>query len=232
MRSGAPVRRACRRPRPLTVPLDPRFRTGRPLAPLHPLRRPRPGPSSHRRTPGPAAHRSGAHLPRPRRRASRTTPLPGRSLPGQQAAPPSGGRSASATGIETLGGTRSRGASDRVEFSTISPAMLTGSGAKITTRRAARRGSSPAPGRDRGRPRRRDFGRTASARNLPTQAGRSRSPSSVRCPGSIGPGALVSGSAPDCVLGNAMTSRMFSSPASRATSRSMPKANPAWGGAP
>ena len=47
-----------------------------------------------------------------------------------------------------------------------------------------------------------------------------------------GVGALVSGSAPDWVLGKAITSRMFSSPTSRATSRSIPKANPACGGAP
>ena len=45
-------------------------------------------------------------------------------------------------------------------------------------------------------------------------------------------GAWVNGSVPDWVLGKAMTSRMFSSPTSIATSRSMPKANPAWGGAP
>ena len=43
-------------------------------------------------------------------------------------------------------------------------------------------------------------------------------------------GALVNGSAPDWVLGKAMTSRMFSSPTSSATRRSMPSAKPACGG--
>ena len=51
-------------------------------------------------------------------------------------------------------------------------------------------------------------------------------------PPGTGVGAPVSGSRPDWVLGKAMTSRMFSSPASSATRRSMPKAKPAWGGAP
>ena len=45
-------------------------------------------------------------------------------------------------------------------------------------------------------------------------------------------GAPVSGSTPDWVFGKAMTSRMLSSPARMATRRSMPKAKPAWGGAP
>ena len=49
---------------------------------------------------------------------------------------------------------------------------------------------------------------------------------------SMGDGAPVKRSRPDCVLGNAMTSRMFSSPARMATSRSRPNATPAWGGAP
>ena len=57
-------------------------------------------------------------------------------------------------------------------------------------------------------------------------------PSSVSWAASIGLGASVSGSAPDWVFGNAITSRMFSSPASSATNRSMPIANPACGGAP
>ena len=45
-------------------------------------------------------------------------------------------------------------------------------------------------------------------------------------------GEPVIGSVPDCVFGKAITSRMFSSPARMATSRSMPKANPPCGGAP
>ena len=45
-------------------------------------------------------------------------------------------------------------------------------------------------------------------------------------------GRWSSGPMPDWVLGKAMTSRMFSSPARMATRRSMPKANPPCGGAP
>src|SRR4029450_5409743 len=45
-------------------------------------------------------------------------------------------------------------------------------------------------------------------------------------------GAWGGGSPPDWVVGKPIPSRMFSSPTSSATSRSMPKANPAWGGAP
>ena len=52
------------------------------------------------------------------------------------------------------------------------------------------------------------------------------------CRSSIGDGAPVSGSGPDCVFGKAITSRMFSSPASSATSRSMPKAKPGVGRGP
>ena len=47
-----------------------------------------------------------------------------------------------------------------------------------------------------------------------------------------GDGEFVIGSAPDCVFGKAITSRMFSSPARMATRRSMPKAKPPCGGAP
>jgi len=54
-----------------------------------------------------------------------------------------------------------------------------------------------------------------------------RRPSSRRCALSIRDGALVKGSAPDCVLGKAITSRMLVSPAKSATNRSMPKAKPA-----
>ena len=50
--------------------------------------------------------------------------------------------------------------------------------------------------------------------------------------GASGLGAPVMGSAPDWVFGKAMTSRMFSSPAKMATSRSTPTAKPPWGGAP
>ena len=59
-----------------------------------------------------------------------------------------------------------------------------------------------------------------------------RRPSSAKWAESIGVGAPVSGSAPDWVFGKAMTSRMFSSPTSSATNRSIPMAKPAWGGAP
>ena len=59
-----------------------------------------------------------------------------------------------------------------------------------------------------------------------------RMPSSARAAAGSGVGAPVNRSAPDWVLGYAMTSRMFSSPARIATSRSTPTANPAWGGAP
>ena len=62
--------------------------------------------------------------------------------------------------------------------------------------------------------------------------GRARRPSSASCAPSTGVGAPVMGSVPDCGLGKAMTSRMFSSPARMATRRSMPNANPPWGGAP
>ena len=62
--------------------------------------------------------------------------------------------------------------------------------------------------------------------------GASRSPRSASAPGASGFGAPVMGSEPDWVLGKAMTSRMLSSPAKMATSRSIPTAKPAWGGAP
>ena len=62
--------------------------------------------------------------------------------------------------------------------------------------------------------------------------GSTRRPSSSRWAASIADGALVNGSAPDWVLGKAMTSRMLVSPASNATSRSVPNAKPPWGGAP
>ena len=57
-------------------------------------------------------------------------------------------------------------------------------------------------------------------------------PSSSSCFAITGVGAFVIGSAPLCVLGKAITSRMFSSPARIATNRSMPNANPPCGGAP
>src|SRR5207302_7750191 len=59
-----------------------------------------------------------------------------------------------------------------------------------------------------------------------------RRPRSRSWAASIGVGAFVKRSTPDCVLGNAITSRMFSSPARTATNRSMPTAKPACGGAP
>ena len=64
------------------------------------------------------------------------------------------------------------------------------------------------------------------------QRGAMRRPSSASCASSIAVGALVSGSAPDCVFGNTITSRMLSSPTRIATRRSMPNAKPACGGAP
>ena len=48
----------------------------------------------------------------------------------------------------------------------------------------------------------------------------------------VGAGALVSGSKPPPVFGKAMTSRIESVPASRATMRSQPNAMPPCGGAP
>src|SRR5919106_2787098 len=57
-------------------------------------------------------------------------------------------------------------------------------------------------------------------------------PSSRSCPASTGAGAPVSGSAPDCALGNAVTSRIASFPAISITIRSIPIAIPPWGGAP
>ncbi len=60
----------------------------------------------------------------------------------------------------------------------------------------------------------------------------SRKPSSRSCSGSTGAGAPVSGSAPEADFGNAITSRIDSTPASAATIRSIPIAMPPWGGAP
>src|SRR5262245_21646623 len=57
-------------------------------------------------------------------------------------------------------------------------------------------------------------------------------PASLRWPGVMCVGAPVSGSAPDAVLGKAMTSRIDSVLASSAHSRSKPKAMPPWGGGP
>src|SRR6185295_3320499 len=72
---------------------------------------------------------------------------------------------------------------------------------------------------------------------LAAQAGRpgtptKRRPSSAYWPGSGGDGASSIGSPPDCVFGNAITSRMFVWLASSAAQRSMPSAIPPWGGAP
>ncbi len=58
------------------------------------------------------------------------------------------------------------------------------------------------------------------------EGGRERRPRMASCFGSTGVGDPVMGSAPDCVFGNAMTSRMFSSPATIATRRSRPNAKP------
>ena len=59
-----------------------------------------------------------------------------------------------------------------------------------------------------------------------------RRPSSSYWPGSGIDGASSIGSLPDCVLGNAITSRMFVWLASSAAQRSMPRAMPPCGGAP
>ena len=59
-----------------------------------------------------------------------------------------------------------------------------------------------------------------------------RMPSSSSCCCVTGEGAPVIGSAPVFVFGKAITSRMSSSPASCATTRSRPGAKPACGGAP
>src|SRR5436190_14673902 len=57
-------------------------------------------------------------------------------------------------------------------------------------------------------------------------------PSSARTSFAIGVGAPVIGSEPEAVFGKATTSRMFCSPASSATKRSIPIAKPPCGGAP
>src|SRR6185436_5165587 len=56
--------------------------------------------------------------------------------------------------------------------------------------------------------------------------------SSRSCFSVTGVGASTIMSWPRCVLGNAITSRIWSTPASIATMRSRPKAIPPWGGAP
>ena len=90
-----------------------------------------------------------------------------------------------------------------------------------------------------GRPGRQPLGRRAGeevvvghARAAHSFRGMGCSPSSASTPGATGFGAPVIGSDPDWVFGKAITSRMLSSPAKMATSRSMPTANPACGGAP
>ena len=73
---------------------------------------------------------------------------------------------------------------------------------------------------------------------LATSVTRPPAPSTTRIPrsrswrASTGAGASVSGQVPFCVFGNAMTSRMDSSPTSTAASRSSPNAMPPMGGAP
>ena len=57
-------------------------------------------------------------------------------------------------------------------------------------------------------------------------------PASARWASVIGVGAPVSGSKPAPVFGNAMTSRIDSTPESSADSRSHPSAAPACGGGP
>ena len=57
-------------------------------------------------------------------------------------------------------------------------------------------------------------------------------PASLRCAAVIGVGAPVSGSSPDAALGNAITSRIESRPASSMIRRSQPNAIPPCGGGP
>src|SRR5215210_6045495 len=71
-----------------------------------------------------------------------------------------------------------------------------------------------------------------SQRGLLPFTGFASTPASLRCSGVMGAGAAVSGSNPPPDLGKAMTSRIDSVPASRATIRSQPKAMPPCGGAP
>ena len=59
-----------------------------------------------------------------------------------------------------------------------------------------------------------------------------RRPSSRSCSSDGSLGAPVSGSTPEDVFGNAITSRMLSRPVRNITTRSRPKANPACGGTP
>ena len=59
-----------------------------------------------------------------------------------------------------------------------------------------------------------------------------RRPNSSMASGAMLEGAPVIRSVPDCVFGKAITSLMLSSPRKIATSRSMPNAKPACGGAP
>src|SRR6476620_1257982 len=63
-------------------------------------------------------------------------------------------------------------------------------------------------------------------------SGLASTPASLRCSGVIGAGAAVSGSKPPPDFGKAMTSRIDSEPARRATMRSQPNAIPPCGGAP
>ena len=94
------------------------------------------------------------------------------------------------------------------------------------------RGSPVAPGRRRPRSDQRSDRRLARLgrrrRFVPTK----RRPSSASCSGSGADGASSMRSVPDCVFGNAMTSRMFDWFENRAAQRSMPNAIPPCGGAP
>src|SRR3984893_14685330 len=65
-----------------------------------------------------------------------------------------------------------------------------------------------------------------------TFSGAASIPDSLRCCGVMGAGASVSGSTPPPVLGNAITSRIESTPDSSALIRSQPNAMPPCGGAP
>ena len=129
------------------------------------------------------------------------------------------------------------------------PALKIGLSSSITTvaqtassasrRRAAARGPPrppragrrSRPARSPGASCRRRRGRSARWARVPS-ALRSRMCSSRSCFSVTGLGASTIRSWPRCVFGNAITSRIWSTPAIIATMRSRPKAMPPWGGAP
>ena len=73
---------------------------------------------------------------------------------------------------------------------------------------------------------------TITSRIRPAGGPSNRTPTSASCCESTAAGAPVSGSEPEAVFGNAITSRIESRPARIATIRSIPSARPPCGGAP